>query len=57
MNESLAIWLTRRMGTPIGARDLLIASHAVSLDAVLVTANTREFERVPDLKTENWLVS
>ena len=45
------------MGTPIGARDLLIASHAVSLDAVMVTANTREFERVPDLKTENWLVS
>jgi tRNA(fMet)-specific endonuclease VapC len=47
----------KRRGTPIGAMDLLIASHAVSLDAVLVTANTREFERVPDLKMENWLVS
>jgi tRNA(fMet)-specific endonuclease VapC len=35
--------------------DLLIASHALCLDAVLVTENTREFKRVPDLKIENWL--
>jgi tRNA(fMet)-specific endonuclease VapC len=39
----------------IGAMDLLIASHALFLDSVLVTNNTREFERVPDLKIENWL--
>lgn len=45
----------RRKGTPVGAMDLLIASHAVFLEAVLVTDNTREFERVPDLKMENWL--
>ena len=44
----------QKLGTPIGAMDLLIASHAISLDAVLVTNNTREFERVPDLKIENW---
>jgi tRNA(fMet)-specific endonuclease VapC len=41
-------------GTPIGAMNLLIASHALFLDAALVTNNTREFERVPDLKIENW---
>jgi tRNA(fMet)-specific endonuclease VapC len=45
----------RKKGTPIGAIDLLIASHASFLNAVLVTNNTREFDRVPDLKVENWL--
>jgi tRNA(fMet)-specific endonuclease VapC len=44
----------QKQGTPIGAMDLLIASHAIFLDAVLVTNNTREFERVPGLKIENW---
>jgi tRNA(fMet)-specific endonuclease VapC len=44
----------QKLGTPIGAMDLLIASHALFLDAVLVTNNTKEFERVPDLKIEKW---
>lgn len=44
----------QKAGTPIGAMDLLIAVHALSLDAVLVTNNTREYERVPDLKIESW---
>lgn len=44
-----------RAGTPIGANDLLIAAHALALDMVLVTDNTREFERVPGLRVENWL--
>jgi tRNA(fMet)-specific endonuclease VapC len=44
----------QKKGTPIGAMDLLIASHALFLDAVLVTSNKREFERVPDLRIENW---
>lgn len=43
-------------GTPIGPNDLLIAAHALSLDLTLVTANTREFERVPALSLENWLL-
>ena len=43
-----------RAGTPIGANDLFIAAHAVALDAILVTANEREFSRVPGLKVENW---
>lgn len=41
-------------GTPIGANDTLIAAHAMSLGATLVTADA-EFTRVPDLKVENWL--
>jgi tRNA(fMet)-specific endonuclease VapC len=45
----------KKKGTLIGAMDLLIASHASFLNAVLVTNNTREFDRVPELKTENWL--
>ena len=46
-----------REGNVIGAMDLLIAAHAISLNAVLVTNNTREFERVPGLKLENWVSS
>jgi len=42
-------------GTPIGAMDLLIAAHALFLDAVLVTGNKRKFQRVSDLKLENWV--
>jgi len=44
-----------RAGTPIGPIDTFIAAHALALDLVLVTANTREFERVPRLRVENWL--
>ena len=43
-------------GTPIGPNDLLIAAHALALDLTLVTANTREFERVPTLSLNNWLL-
>jgi tRNA(fMet)-specific endonuclease VapC len=43
-------------GTPIGPNDLLIAAHALAFDLILVTANTREFERVPALRLENWLL-
>jgi len=42
-------------GTPIGPLDTLIASHALSLDVTLVTANEREFRRVPKLRVVNWL--
>lgn len=44
-----------RRGTPIGANDMLIAAHALSLGATLVTDNVREFERVKDLAIVNWL--
>jgi tRNA(fMet)-specific endonuclease VapC len=46
--------LLRRDGTPIGPYDVLIAAQARRRDAVLVTANTREFARVPGLKLEDW---
>lgn len=42
-------------GTPIGPNDLLIAAHALAHDLNVVTANIREFSRVPGLKVENWL--
>jgi len=42
-------------GTPIGGNDLLIAAHAQALGATIVTANSREFRRVRDVKVENWL--
>ena len=41
-------------GQPIGANDLLIASHAVTLGLTLVTDNVREFGRVDGLQVENW---
>lgn len=42
-------------GRGIGPYDTLIAGHALSIHAELVTANTREFLRVPDLKVVNWM--
>ncbi len=44
-----------RRGRPIGANDLLIAGHARSLGATLVTNNRTEFGRVSELQMENWL--
>ena len=43
-----------KLGTVIGAMDLLIAAHARSLSLTLITNNLREFERVPGLRTDNW---
>jgi tRNA(fMet)-specific endonuclease VapC len=42
-------------GTPIGNYDLLIAAHALQEGFTLVTNNTKEFNRVPGLKVENWI--
>ena len=43
-----------KKGTPIGPYDLLIAGIAVAHKGILVTNNTKEFNRVLDLKLENW---
>lgn len=43
-----------RLGTPIGNVDTLISGIALAQDLTLVTRNTREFERVPGLRVENW---
>ncbi len=43
-----------RVGTPIGPYDILIAAQARRRGATLITANEREFARVPGLKTADW---
>ena len=43
-----------RAGTSIGAYDVLIAGQALARDLILVTHNTREFERVAGLQIEDW---
>lgn len=44
----------KRKGQLIGANDLLIAAHARSIGAVMVTNNVKDFGRVKELKVENW---
>jgi len=44
----------RRMGTPIGAYDVLLAGCALRRSLVFVTANTGEFTRIQGLVLENW---
>ena len=46
-----------RRGQPIGALDTMIAAHALSQNATLVTNNLSEFERVPGLQLENWVLN
>jgi tRNA(fMet)-specific endonuclease VapC len=43
-----------RVGTPIGPMDTMIAAHAKSLGAILVTNNTKHFRLVKGLKLQNW---
>lgn len=43
-----------RLGTPIGPYDVLVAAQARRRGAVLVSANRREFERVPGLMVTDW---
>ncbi len=43
-----------RTGTPIGPYDVLVAAQARCRDALLITANDREFVRVPRLRVEDW---
>ncbi|HEX3953937.1 MAG TPA: type II toxin-antitoxin system VapC family toxin [Stellaceae bacterium] len=45
----------KRAGRPVGPHDMLIGAHARSASLVLVTNNTREFERIPGLQIENWI--
>lgn len=44
-----------KQGKVIGAHDMLIAAHAVSLEVTLVTNNVKEFSRIPGLKVNNWV--
>ena len=45
----------KKKGMIIGNNDMFIAAHAMSENAVLVSNNMREFQRIPDLKLENWI--
>ena len=44
-----------KKGTPIGAMDMMIAAHARSREATLVSNNTRHFEYVPGLLIADWV--
>ena len=46
-----------RQGTPIGALDTMIAAHALSQQATLVTNNTSEFAWIPGLQLDNWVAA
>lgn len=45
----------KKSGSMIGANDLMIAAHARSLAAVVVTNNAKDFGRVKRLAVENWM--
>ena len=60
--DEAAIWVygelraaLERKGTPSGSLDTMIAAHALSQQATLITNNTREFARVPSLQLDNWV--
>ena len=46
----------QQTGLTIGTMDTMIAAHALAENLILVTHNTRHFERVPGLKLEDWVV-
>ena len=45
-----------RTGTPLGELDTQIASHALAENLILVTHNTRHFDRIEGLQLEDWMV-
>ena len=45
----------KRDGTPIGELDTQIAAHALAENLILVTHNTKHFDKVPGLKLEDWM--
>lgn len=62
--DTAAVWIygdlranLERRGTPIGSLDTMIAAHALSQQALLISNNTREFSKVPDLQLDNWVAA
>jgi tRNA(fMet)-specific endonuclease VapC len=45
-----------RRGAPIGGMDMLIAAQAIAHDFTLITHNMKEFQRIPNLKCETWVL-
>ncbi len=50
----LIAWMFKQ-GTPVGIEDVLIASVGICQELTVITANTRHFNRFPEVKIENWL--
>ena len=44
-----------KKGSPIGPNDTMIAGHALSRDAIVITNNVKHFSKAPRLKIENWV--
>ncbi len=44
-----------KKGQVIGPYDMQIAAQSISRDFILVTNNTSEFSRIPNIKLENWV--
>ena len=62
--DDVAVWVygdlradLERRGNPIGSLDTMIAAHALSQQALLITNNTREFAKVPGLQLDNWVAT
>ena len=62
--DTAAVWVygdlranLERRGTPIGSLDTMIAAHALSQQALLISNNPREFSKVPDLQLDNWVAA
>ena len=62
--DTAAVWVygdlradLERRGTPIGSLDTMIAAHALSQQALLISNDTREFSKVPDLQLDNWVAA
>lgn len=49
-------WQLERTGQRIDNMDLLIAATALHEDLILVTGNTRHFDRIPGLRIDNWMI-
>ncbi len=46
-----------KSGRPIGAMDMMIAAHAISQKATLISNNLKHFDDIPGLLTDNWVNS
>ena len=55
-SEAQARFIHLRKTTQVGSQDLKIASIVLEHRGILVTRNRRDFERVPDLRIEDWTI-
>ncbi len=59
-NDANQVALTRALlkqqGNPIGSYDILLAGTALNHKLIMVTANEKEFNKIPGLKVENWRI-